>query len=132
MNCGRKAEQYDTNRHFFFFWMETVIPLGTFSTEKLTLGFYEQLLTWWQPYLLQFTSWKGEFSDLFTSSYFFHFIFSNLDLYCHSKFIKQVHRHPKPDMQEQSRGNDKNMSCDLLGCYSSWALVLLASTQFTK
>lgn len=38
---------------------------------------------------------------------FFYFIFSNLDFYCHSKFLKQVHKRLKPDLQEQSRGNEK-------------------------
>lgn len=122
-----------TQKGTFFIQLETATFLGIFSSEKLISGFYEQLLTWWQPYLLQFISWKGEFSYLFPSNlfFFFYFIFSNLDLYCHSKFIKQVHRHPKPDLQEQSRGNEK--TCPVI----CWVLLfssigLLANTQFTK
>lgn len=131
MNCGWKIEQYDTKGHFFHPAGNCYILRNIFF-RKIDLRFL-----WTAPYMMTALPatihiLKGRvFIFISFQPFFFYFIFSNLDLYCHSKFIKEVHRHPKPDLQEQSRGNEK--TCPVI----YWVLLfssigLLANTQFTK
>lgn len=92
--------------------------LGTFSKEKLTLFFVNNFLHDDSPTCYNSYTERESFKIYLLQTVSFYFIFSSLNLYCHSKFSIFSLQHLKPDFQEQSRGNEK--PCPVI----YWALTL--------